>query len=1174
MSEIKFSHLHLHSQYSLLDGAIRFKPLFEKMKKNNMDSVAITDHGSMFGVVEFYDLAIKEGIHPVIGCECYVAPRSLKDKTPADKDSNHLVLLAENNQGYQNLCKLASIAQQKGFYYKPRIDHEILEKYSKGLIALSACLKGEIPQLILKNNFEEAKKRAQYYNSLFGENNFFLEVQKNGLPDQEIVNKGINDLSKELSIPMVATNDCHYLNKEDSRSHEILLCIQTAKTIDDPKRFRFGTDSLYVKTPEEMQADLGEFEGAVENTDIIAKRCHVDFDFNTYHFPAIDLKDGESEPELFEREAWEGYEKRMKEIKKRNPDVDEEIYKKRLQYEIDTIKSMGFAAYFIIVADFIRYGKENNIPVGPGRGSAAGSMVAYVMKITDLDPIEHNLIFERFLNPARISMPDIDVDFCINGREKVFNYVVEKYGKDKVSQIITYGTMKSRAVIRDVGRALGIPLSEVDYIAKLIPDKLGITLDEALEAEPELTRATEGRDDLKELLKVSRNLEGLTRHASTHAAGVVIGDKPLSDYLPLCKGKNDEVVTQFDMKYVEKIGLVKFDFLGLRNLTVISEALRLIEKQGIEPPDIENIETDDLKTFELLQRGDTTGVFQLESSGMKDLLKRLKPGSFNDITALVALYRPGPLESGMVNDFVKRKHGEEEIDYPLPQLEDILKETYGVILYQEQVMKIAGVLANYSMADADKLRKAMGKKIKSMMDEHRELFLKGAKENKLPLDKAEYIFDLMEKFAGYGFNKSHSAAYALIAYQTGYLKAHYPVAFMAALLNSEINSIDGIVKFIDECKFQKIEVLKPDINKSETYFTVENNKIRFALAAVKNVGESVIDSIVEERKNNGEFEDIFDFCERCDLRKVNKRVLEALIKCGAFDSTGAMRSQLISVIEEASDYAQRVKRDKANPQMGFFDSDENFGSSYEKPEIPQIEEWDERDLLLQEKEALGFYISGHPLNSYKDTITLYSNTDSVSIKDLSDGEIVIAGGIIHGVKTIYTKKNDKMAFVNLEDFKDFMEVVVFSDVYEKSNEFFYDDNVLMIIGEVQNNEKGSKLLAKKIIPADSAEEELSGSLVIFLDTLLHTSEDVTKIREVLRKYPGDKDVFIKVFVETESVVLMSLPDILRVNITKSLIMELQDLAGEDKVEIQPMNLNSYRNNKKKRWPKNKKESVA
>ncbi|MDY0360142.1 MAG: DNA polymerase III subunit alpha [Desulforegulaceae bacterium] len=1163
MSDLKFTHLHLHSQYSLLDGAIRFKQLFKKLKDNNMDSVAITDHGVMFGVVEFYDLAKKEGIHPVLGCECYVAKKSLKDKTPQDKDSSHLVLLAENNEGYQNLCKLASIAKLEGFYYKPRIDDEVLEKYSKGLIALSACIKGEIPQLILKNDIEGAKKKALYYNQLFGSNNFFLEIQKNGLREQEIVNKEIAKISKELSIPMVATNDCHYLNKEDARAHEILLCIQTGKTIDDPTRFKFETNSLYVKTPEEMQRDLGEYEGAIENTYEIAHRCKVEFDFNTYHFPAIELEKGESEAEMFEREALEGFEKRIKEVKKRNPDANEEEYRKRLQYEIDTIKKMGFAAYFIIVADFIRYSKNNNIPVGPGRGSAAGSMVAYSMRITDLDPIEHNLIFERFLNPARISMPDIDVDFCINGREKVFKYVVQKYGKDKVSQIITYGTMKSRGVIRDVGRALGIPLKEVDYIAKLIPDKIGISLDESIEQEPEIMNTVQGRDDLMELIQVSKVLEGLTRHASTHAAGVVIGDKPLSDYLPLYSGKHDETMTQFDMKYVEKIGLVKFDFLGLRNLTVIADALRLIEKQGLVPPDLENLDLGDEATFNLLQKGDTTGVFQLESSGMKDLLKRLRPGCFNDITALVALYRPGPLESGMVNDFVKRKHGEEPIVYTIPELEPILKETYGVILYQEQVMKIASVLANYSMADADGLRKAMGKKIKSMMDEHRAKFLDGAKDNNIDQDKAEYIFDLMEKFAGYGFNKSHSAAYALISYQTAYLKTHFPVAFMAALLNSEINSIDGVVKFIDECKLQKIEILKPNINKSDTYFKVEDNKIRFGLAATKNVGEAVIDQIVEERNTNGEFTDIFDFCERCDLRKVNKRVLEALIKCGAFDCTGMKRAQLVSVIEEASEYAQRAKKDKANPQMGFFDSDETFSAMFEKPSIPDIEEWDTKDLLMQEKEALGFYISGHPLNSYRDVIKTYSNANSSTLDELNDGDIAIVGGIVNKTKVIYTKKNDKMAFLTIEDFKDFLEVVVFSDLYAKVSDYFFEDSVLMIAGQVQKNEKGLSLIAKEIYPADIAEEMLSGCIYITLESVFHTPEDILKLQDILRKYPGTKKVFIEVFTQSGAQVLMELPDILNVNITKFLIEELKEFAGEERILVKPIELNVFAEKEKK-----------
>ncbi|MBT4365187.1 MAG: DNA polymerase III subunit alpha, partial [Desulfobacteraceae bacterium] len=710
LNKADFIHLHVHTQYSLLDGAIRLDPLLERAKEFGMDSVAVTDHGTMFGSVEFYEKSLKAGIKPIIGCECYVAPRTINDKTSLDRQGlSHLVLLAENQEGYKNLCRLASIGQLEGFYYRPRIDKEILRKYSKGLIGLTACLHGEIPTLLKQNNTKKADNVAEFYLDLFGENNFFLEIQNNNIDIQEKVNQGLIDMSSRLSIPLVATNDCHYLDKEDASAHELLLCIQTQTTINDPNRFKFSTDQLYFKSPENMKAAFGNVPESLRNTVDIAERCNIEFDFNTYHFPKYDANSELTADDIFDKKVREGFEKRMSYLTNINPDIDRQLYLDRLEYETRTIKEMGFPGYFLIVADFIQYAKDNKIPVGPGRGSAAGSIVAYSMGITDLDPIEHGLIFERFLNPARKSMPDIDVDFCINGREKVFNYVVERYGGgDYVAQIITFGKLKTKAVIRDVGRALDIPLREVDAICKLVPDVLNIGLDDAIKMEPKLKELEEEKPEITELMKISRVLEGLPRHASTHAAGVVIGDKKLVEYLPLFKGKNDEVVTQFDMKRVEQIGLVKFDFLGLRNLTVIDKALHLIEGQGKLPPDLLNLDMNDDATFKLLGQGDTIGVFQLESSGMKDLLVKLKPENFGDVTALVALYRPGPMGSGMVDDFVERKHGRKSVEYTVPELEDILNETYGVILYQEQVMKIAGSLAKYSMAEADDLRKAMG----------------------------------------------------------------------------------------------------------------------------------------------------------------------------------------------------------------------------------------------------------------------------------------------------------------------------------------------------------------------------------------------------------------------------------------------------------------------------------
>ncbi len=778
-----FVHLHVHTQYSLLDGAIRIDDLLRRTREYGMPAVATTDHGTLFGAVEFYEKAHQAGIHPVIGCEMYIAARSRFDKSAADsRELCHLILLAETQEGYRNLCRLATAAQLEGFYYKPRIDRELLKECSQGLIALSACLHGEIPRRILEGRMELADQAARNYLAMFGENRFFLEIQNNGITEQERVNQALIEMSRRRSIPLVASNDCHYLSREDVRAHDVLLCIQTGKTVHDSERMKFRTDQLYFKSGSEMAAYFKETPEALSQTAAIAERCRLEFDFKTYHFPKFDTRGGESVEAHFEEKTRTGFDRIMARVRAKNPQADEALYRQRLDYEIGVIKEMGFPSYFLIVADFIRHAKQSGIPVGPGRGSAAGSLVAYSLGITDLDPIAHGLIFERFLNPARKSMPDIDVDFCIDGREEVYKYVVDRYGGgDYVAQIITFGKLKTRAVIRDVGRALNIPLAEVDAVAKMVPDVLNITLDEALEQEPRLRELVAQKPEMADLVQICRVLEGLPRHASTHAAGVVISDRPLIEYLPLFRGKKGEVITQFDMKIVEKIGLVKFDFLGLRNLTVIAGALELIKRQGKTPPDLDNLDLDDEATYRLLSSADTTGVFQLESSGMKDLLVRLKPGCFEDVVALVALYRPGPMESGMITDYVARKHGRRAVEYLVPELEPILKETYGVIVYQEQVMKIAGALASYSMAEADDLRKAMGKKITEIMAAHRERFCKGAAAGGIDPAKAASIFDLMEKFGGYGFNKSHSAAYALIAYQTGYLKAHFPVEFLAAL---------------------------------------------------------------------------------------------------------------------------------------------------------------------------------------------------------------------------------------------------------------------------------------------------------------------------------------------------------------------------------------------------------
>ncbi len=1167
--DIPFYHLHLHTEYSLLDGAIRLNSLMERCKEYGMDAVSITDHGTMFGVAEFYEKAQKAGIKPILGCEVYVAPRTLNDRTQVDaKGLRHLVLLAKNMEGYTNLCKLVSVAQLKGFYYKPRIDKALLSEHCKGLVGLSACLKGDIPQAILAGETNKADDLARYYLDTLGEGNFFLEVQENGMEIQHRLNEGLLEMSKRLSIPLVATNDCHYLAKEDAKAHEILLCIQTGDTYDSPKRFKFDSDQLYFKSKEEMDGSLGHFPDAIANTKLIADMCEIDFGKKTYHFPRYDLGDGLSEDELFKKLAMEGFEERLAKIKAKNPKIDEKVYRDRIEYEIGVILEMGFPGYFLIVADFIAHARSIGVPVGPGRGSAAGSMVAYAMGITALDPIEHGLIFERFLNPARISMPDIDVDFCIEGREQVYDYTVKRYGgPEYVCQIITFGKLKAKAVIRDVGRALGVPLSEVDEIAKMIPDTAK-NLKKALEEVPAIRDKCCESDVKSQMLDVSMVLEGLPRHASTHAAGVVVSDKPLCEYLPLFKGKDGETITQFDMTFTEKQGLVKFDFLGLRNLTVIKNCIGLIEKQEKTPPDLLHLDYSDQKTFDLLQSSDTTGVFQLESSGMKELISRLKPASFSDIVALVALYRPGPLDSGMADTYVERRHGREPVTYLFPELESVLKETYGVILYQEQVMKIAGVLANYSMAQADGLRKAMGKKIAAMMEEHRTLFMNGAKENGHDPDKAKELFDLMEKFGGYGFNKSHSAAYALIAFQTAYLKAHFPVEFIAALMTSERSNSDAVLKYMDECRAHNIKVLPPDVNQSDAFFNVDDGCIRFGLAAIKGVGDAAIDSIVESREKEGPYKSLYDFCERVNLSKANKKVVEALIKCGALDSTGDKRSQMTAVIEDALEHGSRIQKEKADAQLDLF-ADSGVGISLPSsiPQMPSLGEWDGNVLLELEKEALGFYITGHPMDEYADIINKYTTVNTVSLQDMENEKMVRIGGTLKVLKQHKTKKGDMMAFCAIEDQYATVELVVFPNLYARTHTFLSQEQIVIVEAEVQKTESTVKLIAEAIVPVAHAETQWTAGIVMQVDAEKHKLDVFDQIKPVIERYPGDCISLFSIHIDDEHPeVLMKLSDLYRADAHPDFFKEIETILGPGSIETRCAPVKE-KIRKKKRWQK-------
>ncbi|MCF8032700.1 MAG: DNA polymerase III subunit alpha [Desulfarculaceae bacterium] len=1145
-----FVHLHCHTAYSLLDGAIRLPDLMKRAKELDMDTVAMTDHGNMFGAIHFQMAAQKAGLKPVIGCEVYVAPGDRRDKEhrPGLDIANHLVLLAKDLEGYQNLVRLVSAGYTEGFYYKPRIDMSLLKKHSQGLIALSACLSGKVPSLLINDRIEQAEAEAREFLEIMGEGNFFLELQDAGLPEQKKVNPMLVDLGQRLGIGLVATNDCHYLTRDDHEAHDVLLCIQTGKTVDASDRMKLSNETYY-KTPEEMSALFGHVPGAIENSVEIASRCNVEIPLGQLRFPVFHLDNGETAEDRLRTVARQGLEERVKELTARGQAIDRQEYADRLAYELDVLIQMGFAGYFLVVADFINWAKDHGIPVGPGRGSAAGSLVAYSMRITDLDPIRYGLIFERFLNIERKSMPDIDVDFCQFRRPEVIEYVTGKYGADRVAQIITYGTMQARAVIRDVARALNVPYADADQIAKLVPTKLGITLEEALEAEPRLTDRMKADSQVKKLINIARSLEGLPRHASTHAAGVVIGDVPLNEVVPLYRNPSDEsVVTQFDMKCVEKAGLIKFDFLGLKTLTVIALAVKMVRANHDPDFTIESADMEDKATYELLSRGDTTGVFQLESSGMKELLAKLKPGVFEDVIALVALYRPGPLESGMVDDFVARKHGTKKVKYDLPELEPILKETYGVIVYQEQVMEIARRLAGYSLGEGDILRRAMGKKDPQVMSQQKERFLEGSLEHGIKRQAASNLFDLIAKFAGYGFNKSHSAAYALITFQTAFLKAHFPLEFMAALLTSEVNDTDKVMAHIGECREHGLTVLPPDINLSVMDFTVADEAIRFGLAAVKNVGRGAVEAILEARAEGGEFAGLHDMCERVDLRKVNRRVLESLVKCGAFDSTGAHRAQLMAVLDEALEHGQKVRRDLDAGQGSIFDLMAGDGAAPAAPELPAVPPWGEADRLSYEKEAIGFYITGHPLSDHQDEIKRLGTLDTVALKAASDGMSVTLAGVAAAVKQKVTKKGDRMAFVSLEDLKGTVEVICFPDCFAKAEEHLSGDEPLLVKGTVDKDERGVKVKATSVEPLSSASQTRTTRLRLKLEATGLTREKLVLLRQELDKHPGACRVSLHLRVPGKGVATLALPGQYRVAADPKLIDAVNQLFGHPVVE--------------------------
>lgn len=1169
MEHSRFVHLHCHTQYSLLDGANKIESLLERVKQLKQPAVAMTDHGNMFGAIEFYREALRHGIKPIVGCEIYVAPVSRFERGGVDKGNkeynHHLILLAMNLEGYRNLCKLVTAGYMEGFYYKPRIDKELLKEFNRGLIALSACLQGEVASALSAGQVEKAKGAAESYASIFGDR-YYLEVQDNKLPQQEKVNRMILELGKDLSLPVVATNDCHYGDRDDAEAHDVLLCVQTGKTVQDENRLKMATDELFVKSAELMKKGFDYCPEAVERTLEIAERCNLELEFGNYHFPHFEPPKGMTLDNYLDELAHKGLEERLEPFKSAHPEEYEEklrLYKERLDFELGVIKGMQFSGYFLIVADFINYAKDRGIPVGPGRGSAAGSLVAYALKITDLDPIRHGLLFERFLNPERRSMPDIDVDFCIRGRDQVIRYVKEKYGSDKVAQIATFGTLKAKAAIRDVGRALGFSFAETDAIAKLVPaPKQGFDypLANAIKMEPRLQELMKSDPRVQNLINHALRLEGLTRHASTHAAGVVLSNLPLVDYLPLYLDKEGGIVTQFDMESVEKIGLIKFDFLGLKTLTLIHGCLKLIQAgRGVEI-DINNLPWDDKKSYRLLCSGNTTGVFQLESTGIREMTVKIRPNCFEDLVAILALFRPGPLDSGMAEEYIKRKHGKEQIRYLHPLLETILKDTYGVIVYQEQVMQIAQRLAQYSMGEADILRRAMGKKDPEEMASQRERFTQGARKNKIDPKKATEIFDQMETFARYGFNKSHSAAYAMISYQTAYLKAHYPVEFMAALLSSEMGDTDKVIKNLAECRERGIEVLPPDINESRADFTVVGDKIRFGLAAVKNVGEKAVEVILESREREGGFKSLFDFCRRVDLGAVNRRVVESLIKCGAFDSTAISRSRMMAVLDEAVKIGQSYQKGRQSNQIDIFDAlgtGMGNGSDKNGDHYPQAEEWSAQQLLVFEKESLGFYITGHPLDKYEGALKKWTSGDIVNIREKPASGDVKIGGVVTALRLRNTKKGERYASFQLEDRTGFIEVIVWPDIYRRCMDMLVLDDPILVQGRLEVGEERVQIIANDVTPMAQASQRSSpGSsqaqpertqngdrIHFYVRGREVTSEELGRLHETLLKYPGPCTVFLHLSMPDQSETVIELPLHLKVARTPELLQTVESLFG-------------------------------
>jgi DNA polymerase-3 subunit alpha len=1144
-----FVHLHNHSDYSLLDGASKIGLLVDAALSMGMKAVALTDHGNLFGALQFYNTARRKGIKPIIGCEVYVAKEDRHKKTGGGDQSNHLVLLAENLEGYHNLTRLVSYGFLEGFYYKPRVDKELLRRYHGGLIAASACLKGAVAQKLVMEQPEAAEAEALELRDIFGDGNFFLELQDHGLPAQRQINPAIIALSARTGIPLICTNDTHYIQKEDSVAHDVLLCIGTGKVVSQPDRMRYETDQFYFKSPDEMHALFGHVPEALANTVRIAERCDLTIETDQ-PIPPFDVPAGHDADSYFEKMVREGFGERRRHLEAlgaagqlKRPLSE---YEERLTFEIAMIKKMQFSSYFLIVWDLIRHARELDIPVGPGRGSVVGSLVAYSMRITDIDPLQYALFFERFLNPERIAPPDIDMDFCMNRRAEMIEYTARKYGRDCVCQIITFGTMAARGVIRDVGRSLDIPYGDVDRIAKLIPAELNATIEKALEQEPRLREEMQD-ERIADLIRIARRLEGLSRHSSTHAAGVVIAPKPLVELVPLQKTNKDEITTQYSMKDLESIGLLKMDFLALTTLTVIDDAVRSVrEETGVEL-DLSSVPLTDPEVYRLFSEGRTNGVFQFESGGMKTELRRLRPERFEDLIALNALYRPGPMD--MIPDFIKRKQGLIAVEYPHPLLEEILKETYGVIVYQEQVMQIASKMGGFSLGEADILRKAMGKKMESVMVSMRDKFVSGAAANGIREKDAVAVYELMKQFAQYGFNKSHATAYALLAYQTAYLKAHHPVQFMAALLTSEIGNTDKIVMYIAECREMGIPVLPPDINESMLHFHSSGGRIRFGMLAIRNVGEGAIRSVLEYRERQGRFRGLFHFCEEVDSKSLNKRVMESLVKSGALDSLGWRRSQCMAMIDAAIEYGQKVRRDRETGQKGLFAS-LGGADTLPEPTPPDIPEWPAEERLAAEKETLGFYVSGHPLDRFAEELRQFSRKPLADLIAEGKAAECQVAGIVTELRERRTRKGDLMAVCSLEDLSGSVETVVFPNAYQKFGPILRSDRPILVAGRLEfEEERGGKIVASEIEPLAGILERQAKVLRIRAAVDLLPAGAADALYSLLDGNRGDTGVEIELYRPADYVVRIQSSDFVRVKSSPELIRQIEEICGGGTVRV-------------------------